>query len=124
MRVASVARLVAAGLVLGLVLFGEIPSRGRWATDLANFAHGPAMAVVTLLVLRLLPEANSRHAPASWRYLSAVAVVLPLAAVIELLQLQVPNRSAEWGDLGADAMGIGVGSLLALIWLRHRKEAR
>jgi hypothetical protein len=106
MRVASVARLVAAGLVLGLVLFGEIPSRGRWATDLANFAHGPAMAVVTLLVLRLLPEATVRHAPASWRYLCAVAVVLPLAAVIELLQLLL-GRDASFADLLRDTLGVG-----------------
>jgi len=38
------------------------------------------------------------------------------------LQLLVPNRSGEWADLGADAIGIGLGAVLALLWLRRRKE--
>ena len=56
---------------------------------------------------------------------AALAVLLALLAfggAIELLQLQVPNRSAEWADLGADAIGIGLGALLAALWLRRRKE--
>ena len=51
------------------------------------------------------------------------AVLLALLAfggAIELLQLQVPNRSGEWGDLAADAVGLGLGALLALLWLRRR----
>jgi len=54
-----------------------------------------------------------------------LAVLLGLLAfggAIELVQLQVPNRSGEWSDLGADAIGIGLGALLALLWLRRRKE--
>ena len=48
--------------------------------------------------------------------------LLAYGAAIELLQLQVPNRSAEWADLGADAIGIGLGALWALLWRRHRRE--
>jgi VanZ family protein len=48
--------------------------------------------------------------------------LLAFGAAIELLQLQLPNRSGEWTDLGADAIGIGLGALLALQWLRRRKE--
>lgn len=122
MPVANAARLIAVGLVLALVLFGEIPSRARWATDLANFAHGPAMAVVTLLVLRLLPEASTRHAPASWRYRGAVAVVLPLAAVIELLQLLL-GRDASFADLLRDALGIGAAIAFSMA-IDRRLNAR
>ena len=54
--------------------------------------------------------------------LSVLLALLAYGAAIELLQLQVPNRSAEWADLGADAIGIGLGALWALFWLRHRRE--
>lgn len=51
-----------------------------------------------------------------------VAVLLLLLAyggAIEVLQMQVPNRQAEWGDLLADALGIGLGAVLALWWLQR-----
>ncbi len=62
-----------------------------------------------------------------WRssHAARLAVLLALLAfggAIELVQLQLPNRSGEWADLGADAIGISIGALLALLWLRRRKE--
>jgi VanZ family protein len=54
--------------------------------------------------------------------LAVLLALLAFGGAIELLQLQVPNRSGEWRDLGADAIGIGLGALLALLWLRYRKE--
>jgi VanZ family protein len=54
--------------------------------------------------------------------LAVLLALLAFGGAIELVQLQVPNRSGEWGDLGADAIGIGIGALLALLWLRRRKE--
>jgi VanZ family protein len=54
--------------------------------------------------------------------LSVLLALLAFGAAIELVQLQIPNRSGEWTDLGADAIGIGLGALLALLWLRRRKE--
>ena len=62
-----------------------------------------------------------------WRGSRAARLIMLLALLafggaIELLQLQIPDRSGEWADLGADAIGIGLGALLALLWLRFRKE--
>ncbi len=54
--------------------------------------------------------------------LAALLALLAFGGAIELVQLQLPNRSGEWADLGADAIGIGIGALLALLWLRRRKE--
>jgi VanZ family protein len=51
---------------------------------------------------------------------AALLALLAFGGAIELLQFHVPNRSGEWGDLGADAIGIGLGALLALAWLRRR----
>lgn len=39
-------------------------------------------------------------------------------AAIEIVQLFVPGRAAEWGDLFADSIGIACGALLAAGLLR------
>ena len=56
------------------------------------------------------------------RRLLVLAGLLAYGGLIEVLQLYVPNRSGEWGDLLADAIGIGIGALLALLWLRLRRR--
>ena len=38
--------------------------------------------------------------------------------LIEVLQLYVPGRSSEWGDLLADAIGVGAGAVIAMLLLR------
>ncbi len=52
--------------------------------------------------------------------LAVLLALLAFGGAIELVQLQVPNRSGEWSDLGADAIGIGLGALFAGLWLRRR----
>jgi VanZ family protein len=37
--------------------------------------------------------------------------------LIEILQMSVPNRAAEWGDLLADTVGIATGAAVAAIVL-------
>lgn len=55
--------------------------------------------------------------------LAVLLVLMAYGAAIEVLQMLVPNRQAEWGDLLADALGIGLGALFALWWLRRRPPA-
>ena len=55
-------------------------------------------------------------------------VVMPCAlfaygGVIELLQSLTPGRSAEWGDLLADAVGIAIGTAIAALALRLSASA-
>lgn len=55
-----------------------------------------------------------------WR---VAAALLLYGALIEVAQSQVPGRSAEWGDLLADSLGIALGvaaHALAARWLRLR----
>jgi len=47
-------------------------------------------------------------------------VLLVYGGLIEVLQLFVPGRSAEWGDLLADGIGIVFGIGLAAFVLRPR----
>jgi VanZ family protein len=51
-----------------------------------------------------------------------LAGLLAFGGLIELLQQFVPNRSAEWGDLLADAIGIGIGAACAAVVLQLRRE--
>ena len=73
----SVALLLgAAGAVLAVVLFGQIPGRGRWAAELGNSAHGPAFAIVTLILIALLRRVPGRNASILRDYSLAIAVAL------------------------------------------------
>lgn len=44
--------------------------------------------------------------------------LLIFGGLIEVLQLFVPGRSSEWGDLLADSIGIACGALIAAYVLR------
>lgn len=46
------------------------------------------------------------------RRLGVVAALIGYGALIEGLQSVMPPRSAEWADLAADVVGIGIGWLL------------
>lgn len=52
-------------------------------------------------------------AGAGWRRrLRVAAALIAYGAAIEILQSMLPPRSAEWADLAADVVGIGIGWLL------------
>lgn len=107
------ALLLLAALITVLALVPAPPREIDLGWDKLN--HVFAFAV--LAVCAVFGWRSSRAAR-----LAVLLALLAFGGAIELLQLQVPNRSAEWSDLGADAIGIGLGALLALLWLRLRKE--
>ncbi|MBP1599716.1 MAG: hypothetical protein H6Q05_5093 [Acidobacteria bacterium] len=90
--------------VLAVVMFGQVPGEGRWASELSNFAHAPAFAIVTLTVIALLRRAPVRPVSALREYSLAIAVSLLLGALVELLQLMT-GRDASFDDLLRDALG-------------------
>jgi VanZ family protein len=45
-------------------------------------------------------------------------ILLVYGGLIEVMQLFVPGRSAQWGDLLADGVGIALGISLAALMLR------
>lgn len=49
--------------------------------------------------------------------LGLLAALLAYGGLIEVLQQFVPTRSAEWADLLADAIGIGIGTLVSALLL-------
>jgi VanZ family protein len=107
------ALLLLAGLVTVLAVLPAPPRQMDLGWDKLN--HVAAFAA--LAVCAVFGWRSSRAAR-----LSVLLALLAFGAAIELVQLQLPNRSGEWTDLGADAIGIGLGALLAMLWLRRRKE--
>jgi len=91
--------------VLALVTVGHFPGTGRWATELNNFAHGPAFAVVTLALISLSRRGPRRPATVLRVYVVAMIAAVLLGAAIELLQPAI-GRDASLGDLGKDALGV------------------
>jgi VanZ family protein len=103
---------VLATLVAALPLTSAPPRHLSLGWDKLN--HLAAFAALAICAVHGWREArNARRA--------MLLALLAFGGIIELLQRRVPGRSAEWADLLADAIGIGVGALLAAWWLRHRR---
>jgi VanZ family protein len=103
-----------------------------------------ALAMLAILVLSLLPPSpmlagtgwdKSNHmlgfgtlallGHLSWprRPVVVLAALLAYGGLIEVLQSFTPDRSAEWLDLVADGVGLGLGHVvarLATYWLNRR----
>lgn len=107
-----------AGAVLVLVLFGQVPGQGRWAAELGDFAHGPAFAVVALLLLALLRRTPGRSPIGPRQYLVVLLLTLLLGGLIELLQ-SLTGRDASLGDLATDALGALAALGLAVFFDGH-----
>lgn len=91
------------GLLLGCALAFN-PQADRLPTVHSDkFQHLAAFVSLTL-------AAWWAHPGARWR---AVAGLLLFGVFIEVVQMFIPGRSAEWGDLVADALGIALGVLVA-----------
>jgi len=107
------ALLLLAALITVLALVPAPPQQMDLGWDKLNHVFAFAVLAVCAVFGWRSPRAAR---------LAVLLALLAFGGAIELLQLQVPNRSGEWSDLGADAIGIGLGALLALLWLRRRKE--
>lgn len=73
--------------------------------DKANHALAFAALALTALLGRRGPGAGG-----------AIAWMLALVAwggALELMQAQLPPRQGDWADLAANAVGVGLGALLA-----------
>ena len=106
------ALLLLAGLIAVLAVLPVPPQQADLGWDKLNHL----VAFATLALCAVFGWRSSRAAR-----LGVLLALLAFGGAIELVQLQVPNRTGEWADLGADALGIGLGALVAWLWLRRRK---
>jgi VanZ family protein len=102
---------VLAAVIAVLALMPAPPEQAGLGWDKLNH-------LVAFAALALCAVFGWRGSRAEW--LAVLVALFGFGGAIELLQLQVPNRSGEWSDLLADGIGIGLGALLALAWLRRR----
>jgi len=101
-------------LVLLLVVCGFAFSPSAPGLD---FEHADKWQHVAAFVA-LSACAALAAAPGLAGSLRAGTWMLAFGLLIEAVQRFVPNRSAEWSDVAADALGIGVG--LAMVALARR----
>lgn len=94
-------------LLLGVVCFLAFSPRppDPLSTGWDKLNHGAAFTALTMTALLAFP----RPYRALWVVLLGLLV---FGGLIEVVQGFVPNRSSEWADLLADALGILAGTIV------------
>lgn len=105
--------VVLAAVVAVLALMPAPPPQADLGWD--NLNHAGAFAAMAVCAVFGWRDARTALA-------GVLLALLAFGAAIELLQLLVPTRSAEWGDLLADGAGIAAGALLARLALARRRR--
>ena len=101
--------------IAGAIAVATLSPAGQSAAPLAltdKQLHALAFALL------IFPLAFSNLRRALW----AAPLCLAFGALIELIQPTV-GRTAEWADLAADSLGIGIGLLLGWALTRRRSRA-
>jgi VanZ family protein len=108
-RVWKAVLLVLIGVVCWLTLTPKPPPAIDFGWDKLN--HVMAFMALGFSSCLSYPDSSRRR-------ILALCAMVALGGAIEILQLYVPGRSSEWGDLLADAIGVGAGAIVAALLLR------
>ncbi len=105
-------RWLLAGLVItvGWLALSPAPPEAL-DTGWDKLNHAGAFAVLTVVAIFALPRSPRSL---SW----VLGGLLCFGGAIEIAQSFTPTRSAEWGDLLADIVGMAVGGLAAMLLTR------
>lgn len=96
-------------------------SIGRWADENPNFRNFPAFGFLAFALFTAALLLRGRNIALIRTALFCTLITILLATLLELLQLALPNRSADWGDILWSALGALTATLLpALIVKRLR----
>lgn len=104
----------AALYVIAVFYAGGMPAASLPGTELTfgdKVLHAIAFAGMQIAMFRAVRQL-ARDRGAAWQIAVAFAVTSGFGALLELYQLGLPHRSAEWLDLLADVFGAGVVALL------------
>jgi VanZ family protein len=109
------------------VIFGlsSIPGTRLPPIDLPQvdkLAHLLVYAVLGALILRGVARRHQRRRPRPRDFLTAIALTIFYGISDEIHQHWTPNRSPDWHDVMADALGGALGSLalVATQWMKTR----
>jgi VanZ family protein len=88
-----------------------------------KLAHTLVYAVLGALILRALAPARSAPRIHPLTVVFAVALATVYGISDEVHQLWTPNRSCDWHDAVADAVGASAGTLgvVAMRWMKFRR---
>jgi len=108
-----------AGLVLlFLVLLSALmPAAWFWNDKvkvLTAFSHFDKLLHATTFLVLVVWFSGQYRRPAYW---GIAAGLMLFGGVIEICQLMVSNRTASWGDIGANTVGIIIGITVAMLGL-------
>ncbi len=107
--------LVLVVVVSGFALTPDPPASASLGWDKLN--HTASFAALAFAAWLGFPGNRAKAA-------LVLAGLLAFGASIEIAQSFIPSRSAEWGDLLADAIGIACGALLAAAAAKWAMPAR
>jgi VanZ family protein len=107
-------KIAAMGAILALAVLSLLPGAARPHTGASgNLEHLLAYTGAAALLVLAFPVARS------WRAAAALAV---MAAVLEILQLWIPGRSAGLDNWAFSSLGAGLGALAGTAWLRLTRQ--
>lgn len=92
----------------------------QWADRNPNFRNFPAFGLLSAVTFLAALFARGRAANSIQLALFCAASVTVLAALLEAIQLALPNRSADWRDILYAALGALTGSLIPALVLKLR----
>jgi VanZ family protein len=104
------------GLYLTVVVAGLTPAAGPSTSGgFDYYLHALVFGCLTIVTFAAFPV--------TWM---VVCIVFVTSVLLEVGQMLVPERSASWGDVAANGVGIAIGMLAILLWraARARDVAR
>ena len=112
--------LIATSALVTVVILSVIPRRlGFWVEGDGSILHFAAYLFLSTLAVWVLVLFRHRLDVAVMIGFTSVAFI---GAVLEVVQVFIPTRSAEIADLGFDFLGSGVGTLLAAAAVYGRRN--
>lgn len=90
----------------------------RWADRNPNFRNFPAFGLLSFALFTATLLLRDKQIPLVRTALICTLITILLAALFELLQLALPNRSADWRDILWSALGALTATLLPAFILK------
>lgn len=88
-----------------------------------TFLHAAGYSGLALVTLRAVARGSWRGVTVG-ALLFAWGIAVGHGAAVEWMQMYVPNRTAEWRDLGNDAIGAALALAAAGAWGIMRRTSR